>query len=283
MKILLTAPPAMGKSTVIGKVVGAFKGTKRGIVAREIRDDDGERVGFTSVKESGDSRQFMFRTKTPNEDSIGGLFDVDLEAVDGFVIPELKEGMQAACGLLYVDEIGRAQAKSALFLATLREILAGRSNVLASIVYEDEPWSLEFKRHPDVCILEVTPGNRDRLPEILGAAFGQAALFAALSKSQKSQVLRWLKEFVQSEKLDSAAKIFSNALPYLHEKKIELVASSNGRIEYSVRGLTNAHRLVLEGDKFVCDCDLSKGTGIFAGNAGVCSHEMSARLMAMTP
>lgn len=283
MKILLTAPPATGKSTVIEKVVGAFKGTKRGIVAREIRDDHGERVGFTSVNESGDSQRFMFRTKTPNEDSIGGLFNVDLEAVDGFVVPELKEGMQTGCGLLYVDEIGRAQAKSALFLATLREIIASKSNVLASIVYEDEPWSLEFKRHPDVCILEVTPSNRDRLPEILERAFGQAALFAALSKSQKSQVLRWLKEFVQSENFVSATKIFSNALPYLHEKKIKLVASGNGRSEYAVRGQTNAHRLVLEGGKFVCDCDLSRGTGIFAGNPGVCSHEMSARLMSMTP
>jgi nucleoside-triphosphatase THEP1 len=282
MKILLTAPPATGKSTVIGKVVGAFRGTKRGIVAREIRDAHGERSGFTSVNASGASRQFMFVTETPDENSIGGLFNVDVAAVDGFVVPELKEGFSARCGLLYVDEIGRAQAKSALFVEALREILAGNVNVLASIVYEDEPWSLEFKHHPDVCILEVTEKNRERLPEILVAAFDQASLFRSLTREQKTKVMQWLVEFVRAEQFDSALKIFVNALPYLLDQKIELMSAGPGRSEYTVHGLTNAHRLLREGDRFICDCDLSNGAGAFSGKAAVCSHEMSVRLLSMT-
>ena len=281
MKILLTAPPATGKSTVIGKVVGAFRGTKRGIVAREIRDEHGERSGFTSVNEAGGCRQFMFFTETPDENSIGGLFNVDVAAVDDFVVPELKEGLAARCGLLYVDEIGRAQAKSVAFLDALREILAGNVNVLASIVYDDEPWSLEFKHHPDVCILEVTEKNRDVLPEILLAAFNQEVLFRSLTRDQKSRVMQWLVEFVRADQFDSALKIFVNALPYLHNRKIELRSAGPGRSEYTVHGLTNAHRLLREGDNFTCDCDLSNGSGAFKGKAGVCSHEMSVRLLAM--
>ncbi|HMX46466.1 MAG TPA: nucleoside-triphosphatase, partial [Candidatus Obscuribacter sp.] len=61
MKILLTASPGTGKSTIIDSVVQRFPGSKGGIVAREILNDSGERTGFTAVDQTGAARQFMYR------------------------------------------------------------------------------------------------------------------------------------------------------------------------------------------------------------------------------
>src|SRR5579885_1555623 len=124
MKILLTAPPGMGKSTIREKVVRGFDGKHYGIVAREVLDESGKRIGFTSINPSGQSQQFMFYTESPSAESIGGQFDVDIKAIDDFVVPELKKGMTDSSALIFVDEIGRAQAKSPLFLQTLRQIFA---------------------------------------------------------------------------------------------------------------------------------------------------------------
>ncbi|HND67794.1 MAG TPA: nucleoside-triphosphatase, partial [Candidatus Obscuribacter sp.] len=77
MKILLTASPGTGKSTIIDTVVRRFPGSKGGIVAREILNESGERTGFTAVDQNGAARQFMYRTDSPDQASIGGLFNVD--------------------------------------------------------------------------------------------------------------------------------------------------------------------------------------------------------------
>ena len=276
MKILLTAPPATGKSTVIGKVVESFVGSKRGIVAREIKDESGQRLGFTAINEAGESRQFMFYTEHPNENSVGGQFDVDIQALDEFVVHELRAGLADRAGLLYVDEVGRAQAKSAAFLQVLRQIFADNCHVLASIVYEDEPWSLEFKRHPDVCILEVTPANRHALPDILLAAFAYSELLSALRPAQQAQVIAWLRELLAVNQVHSAKKLFANALGYLAGGKIQAGKTPG---EYVVAGQTRDHRIVCdESGAYLCDCDLANGRGQFVGKAGICSHEMSIRL-----
>jgi len=296
MKILLTAPPGVGKSTVIDHVIKHFAGAKNGIVAREILDGNGARIGFTSVNQAGESRQFMFATTTPGPHSIGGLFDVDVAAVDSFVVPELRKGLAIAArlgspesvhptgtaqtpiasSLIYIDEIGRAQVRSESFVAILREIFSHPCNVLGSIVYDDEPWSLEFKNDPAVCLLEVTRGNRESLPDILLSAFRHQAEFAVLTASQKELVYKFLKKLLREEKFVSARKLFDNSLGYVTGGKIKQVDVNR----FGVSGLTRDHIIVRDlSGRFSCDCDLANGSGLFAGAPAICSHEMSIQIL----
>ncbi|MDR3612631.1 MAG: nucleoside-triphosphatase [Candidatus Obscuribacterales bacterium] len=279
MKIFITAPPETGKSTVIAGVIERLRCPKRGILAREIRDESGQRVGFTSLNEAGDTKDFMSRTNSPTAESICE-FDVDVSAIDDFVVPELRDGLLLADTFLYIDEVGRAQAKSSSFLDVLRQIANSPCSFLGSIVYDDEPWSREFKNHPEVCVLEVTARNRNALPEILLAAFSTRADFARLSPAQQSLCYMWLCDFVREAQFDSARKLFTNAIGYvLGEKVTECVPGQ----KYEVKGKTSKHSITCDTrGSFGCDCDLSNGRGLFQNNPGPCSHVMAIKLHRLT-
>lgn len=272
MKILLTAPPGVGKSTVIDTVVRQFPGKTRGIVAREVLDAAGKRQGFTSYNAACENRQFMFLTE-PGKGTVGD-FSVDVQAIDEFVVPELQAALNED-GLVYADEIGRAQALSPAFIAVLRNLISSNKNILASIVYDNEPWSMEFKTNKATCVLEVTASNRDQLPTILLAAFNNADAFAALSNEQQQAVRNWLKQLVKQEHFFAARKLFDNALHYITENKVERKAKTATGEMFEIEGKTRRHLIESHADgSFKCDCDLSNGRGSFA-KAEPCSHQLS--------
>lgn len=49
MKILLTAPPKTGKSTLLKKLIDSYTNKKYGILAGEMRDENNNRVGFEAM------------------------------------------------------------------------------------------------------------------------------------------------------------------------------------------------------------------------------------------
>lgn len=280
MKILLTAPPAMGKSTIISAVIKHFTPNCCGIVAREMLDDAGTRLGFTSVNDRGESRQFMFRTDESNQNSVGD-FRVDIPAIDQFVVPSLQNALGSRRGcLIYVDEIGRAQLKSIAFLSIARAIFQSAHNVLATITYEDEPENVEFKRDLADCVLEVTRANRDALPKILISAFENAELFRALKPAQRKKLCALLTKFVASGNNVSATKIFTNAIHYVLEDRVKLEEQLQSKYQYRIAGKTREHQIVLDGESgvFSCDCDLSNGVNEYAGLPQPCSHQISILL-----
>lgn len=275
MKILLTAPPATGKSTIIDAVVRAFEGPTRGVVAREILDERGIRSGFTSFNSACESRQFMFRANDGKGDV--GDFRVDLQAIDDFVVPELRAALHEP-GLVYVDEIGRAQALSSAFLGVLRDLMQSDKNILASIVYDDEPWSMEFKANKSACIIEVTRSNRDALPGIVLAAFENTNAYSRLSAQQKQATCQWLKKLVAEEQFVAARKLFDNALTYITENRIRPKHASAGDQVFEIEGKTRTHAIRATSDgTFECDCDLSQGRGEFQ-KAEPCSHQLTVLL-----
>ncbi|MGD9683937.1 MAG: nucleoside-triphosphatase [Candidatus Obscuribacterales bacterium] len=272
MKILLTAPPGTGKSTIIDAVVAAYPGRSVGIVAREKLDESGDRAGFVSVDSRSQRRQFMYRANEGPGAFHG--FDVDVEAIDDFVVPELERSLSMPEALLYIDEIGRAQALSNRFLLTLEKVFERPGPTLASIVYEEEPWSHVFRRHPQTVLIEATMANREALPAVLLAAINAHQLYMALSEPQRGFVRKKLSELIESGHLTSAAKLFNNALAYVLEKRIEQAGPGS----YVIEGKTKRHQLTLHEGGFVCDCDLSNGRGDFAGTRQPCSHYLSIQI-----
>lgn len=299
MKILLTAPPQTGKSTVIESFIEQYQGQKRGILAREILDAGGARIGFTSINCTGQSRQFMSRvsgnglgsglksslkssltSSLDHQDTTVGNFAVDVAAIDAFVVPEILNCLATSDTLVYLDEIGRAQANSAQFIAAVRLLLEAKNPALATIVFKDDAWSMEFKKHPAVCLLEVTLSNREYLPAILVKAFSQAEAFNQITFEQQLLVWALLKQFLSSGQFYSAQKLFSNALGYVVGRRIELLQEDENVSNYQVFGQSRSHQISYhrDNDHFICDCDLANGQGDFAGTPQICSHEMSIRI-----
>jgi len=276
MKIFLTAPPGVGKSTIVDSVVRDYPGSKFGIVAREILDDAGKRVGFTSVNSAGQSKQFMFIAKVMGSGSIGGIFDVDVGAIDTFVVSELQKGLHNAEALVYVDEIGRAQSQSLAFLAVVQDLIQSARNVIATIVYEKETWSLRFRQGPALCVLEVTTSNRNALPGIILAAFKNDELFRSLTDLQQKTAFDLLQQLIVLKHHEAARKLFANAVPYVAQGKVQALSRGDNESVWEVRGKTDCHRVVHKNDDtFTCDCHLHNGTGPYLGKAQVCSHQLS--------
>lgn len=283
MKVLLTAPPSTGKSTVIESVVRGFSGYAMGVIAREVIDLSGVRCGFEVVDSRGNSEQFMTLATDCSDqlDTKIGRFSVDIESLESIALPELSAALARNAHLLYIDEIGRAQAKSLPFLDVVRQAIDSRQNLLGSIVYESEPFSLEFKTNPRCCVVEVTEFNRDHLPEILLSIYNSVFDFYSLTPSAQLWVNNIFKRLLQNGEFIAARKLFDNAIPYVLGNRLELLAQEGNILTYRISGQTNVHFVALDSrtDLVRCDCDLSNGRGQFVSKLQTCSHEMAIRIV----
>lgn len=164
MKILLTGAPGVGKSTVLSRFLDRYEGRYSGVLAHEIRDTLGERVGFEAVRTDGEARVFAHKHRFADSPHlIGGKYHVDISAIDEFVVPEICRAARLRNTLVVIDEIGRMQACSPRFLATVSTVLNSNCDLLATIVADDEPWARPSKSHPDVCVLSVNLANRNTI------------------------------------------------------------------------------------------------------------------------
>jgi len=163
MKILLTAKKGVGKSTVLEKFLKLYQGPVNGFVITRMKDRNNENQGFLSKTMDGRVEILSHKKLIKSNFIIGDNHNVNIDVIDSFLVPEIQKGL-ASSNLIVIDEIGRMEAISSKFLETIKIALDSEHNILAAIVYEDEPWSLEFKRNLNVKIIEVTIENRDQLP-----------------------------------------------------------------------------------------------------------------------
>lgn len=273
MKIFLTGGPGVGKSTILSRVRKDFGGIKYGIVAREIREN-GERIGFESVNVDGETSVFSHKFDIKSEHVVGGKYNVDVNAIEHFDVIELEKGLDDPMSLVFIDEIGRMQSFSSKFMSTVDHLLNSDANILATIVYDPEPWSIAFKEHPEVVLVEVTKENRDELPKLLNLIFDASDLYKQLSEKQKIMLREWMKKYFKEGKFMQIKKIFGNAIGYVVGEKV----NSLGNGKYLVTGKTKPHELTVTKELVKCDCDLFNGKGEYVSNAGECSHIQAVKL-----
>lgn len=266
----------MGKSTVLSHVCDRYTGDADGIIAKEMRDAEGARVGFAAVNIVGERRIFAHKTAIHSDICVGGKYFVDVEAIDTFVVPEILKGWDDPNHLTFLDEIGRMQAFSPRFLEAVRGLLEAPTNILATIVRDPEPWSLAFKQYPEVILVDVTIENRERLSGVLNLIFSRIDLLSALDASMKRAFTRAVKEYFVHEQYIQLEKLFKKALPYILDGHAHTGAM---RGEYFVEGDTRTHRVQQGQEGWTCDCDLFRGDGLYKGNPGECSHIQTIRLM----
>jgi nucleoside-triphosphatase len=319
VKVVLTGPPGAGKTTLLRRVVELLElkmssevgsispsntaisslsdaPTQRGIDLRtrgvycEERRVDGKRVSFDAILSSGERRSFMAKSLEtgPLFPQRVGNYTVDVGTIENFVVPELLDCMEASPRLLYIDEIGKAQAYSDRYLHTASRLLRSDGDLIATVVKEDLDWSLEYKYSPFVWLIEITEKNRDHLVGVILAMFLNSSKFQNLSAARQAIVKSIFYSLLEKNQFIAARKLFENALMYVIEGRVRAATlDSEGALGsdshcFLIEGTTGCHvlRRNQENKDFTCDCDLSRGTGKFTPHGPqMCSHEMSVAIL----
>jgi nucleoside-triphosphatase len=282
-KVLLTGPPGVGKSTLLRSVIDKQTCSVGGVLCLESRVD-GRRLGFSAILSNGKTKMFM-KKKSKDvirdvEDKLVGRYVVDVKTINDFVAPELQRCLDKLPGFIYIDEIGLAQAYSPIFFQNVRNLFMADCNILATILFKDEMWSLEYKYNPQSWLIPVTVENRAELTAVIHALINNFYIFEQMTESQQKKTRQLFFELISSGRFVSAKKLFTNAIVYVVKSNIELTdTEESGETIYEVDGTTDTHTLRrnLATGKFICDCDLSNGTGSFSSLTGgqTCSHELS--------
>ena len=164
-RILLTGPPGCGKTTVVGKVAEILRDGASGFYTEEIRDAKKQRIGFRVV--TLDGKRGELADKISVHGPRVGSYRVNVESFERVALPslEMEEGR-----VLIIDEIGKMECFSEIFVRRVREIFQAGYPVLATIPLRGGGEFLEEIRHQrDVKTFIVTLENRGALPALLAA------------------------------------------------------------------------------------------------------------------
>jgi nucleoside-triphosphatase len=172
LKLLLTGPPRIGKSTVASRLIELLRDADipvGGFVTHEQRED-GRRVGF-AIRAVDGAEAVIAR-----EDLVGdvrvGRYGVDVAAFERTGLPALRRAQRDG-RLIVIDEIARMELASKAFVALVQQVFEERGPVVATVHKQAHPTTDALKARPDVQVIEVTTANRDALPQLLLARLSQ--------------------------------------------------------------------------------------------------------------
>jgi len=131
-----------------------------GFITDEIRTERG-REGFRLTTLDGrDAVMAHVDFRTPHR---VGKYKVDVKAVDQLVHSALM--LDANVDIYLVDEIGKMECLSRVFVSSMRSVLDSGKPVVASIAMRGVGFISEVKKREDCVIWEVTRHNRGTLKE----------------------------------------------------------------------------------------------------------------------
>jgi nucleoside-triphosphatase len=166
--LLITGAPGVGKTTLVHRVASAREDLHICGFYTEEMCEAGERVGFRAVTFGGDTL-VMAHIRFRGGHRVG-RYGVDIAAIDALAESSLTPAPE--CVLYVVDEIGRMECLSTLFVSRMRGLFDSTKPVLATIGLRGRDFIAEVKTRSDVELLEVTRSNRETLA---GLAIGWVA------------------------------------------------------------------------------------------------------------
>jgi nucleoside-triphosphatase len=165
--LLLTGPPSCGKTTAVLRLVDRLTRLRLvGFYTREVREGGG-RVGFEVVGISTGTHAVLAHVRSRSRFRVG-RYGVEPLALAPLVAAELDKPASEV-DLFVVDEIGKMELLCPEFVDATRRLLGGAAPLLATVATKGGGLIAEAKVRPDVRLVEVTPANRDGLPQELEA------------------------------------------------------------------------------------------------------------------
>jgi nucleoside-triphosphatase len=166
--LLLTGPPATGKTTVLAKIMVALnaKGYRvGGMISREIRKGN-ERVGFEIMDLTTSERGWLAHIDQKEGPKVG-KYRVNLEDLDGIGVKAIIDSI-GTCEVIAIDEIGPMELFSEPFKEAVRKALSSQRLVIAVLHWRAQDMLVrEARNRDDSDAIIVTAENRENLAEIL--------------------------------------------------------------------------------------------------------------------
>ena len=162
MNILVTGSPGSGKTTLVRAVIDELQKNNvkgGGFYTKEMRIGN-TRTGFSLVTLGGASAT-LAQVGIRSSHKVG-KYGVDTGVLDGIGVEAIKSAM-AGSDFIVIDEIGKMELLSPLFIKSVGEALDDRKVLLATIGKFKHPFADEVRQRTDVCLFEIDRGDQDRL------------------------------------------------------------------------------------------------------------------------
>lgn len=161
--LLITGLPGTGKTTLLMELVRRFAHLAPvGFYTEEVRER-GMRRGFRlNSLEQGEGILADVAFGGPHR---VGRYGVDLEGFEAFLAS--LDLLSHTSPLVFIDEIGRMECLSQRFVDLVETLLDSGKTVVATVARQGEGLIREVKERPDSLLVEVTPANRQVLPDEL--------------------------------------------------------------------------------------------------------------------
>ncbi len=159
--IFLTGAPSSGKTTVIKKVISGLGIQANGFYTEEERIDN-KRVGFM-MKTLDGKKAYLAHQDIKSQFHIR-RYGVSIENIETIAVPSIAPRNK---DIIILDEIGKMECFSEVFKSAAMNALDSPNIVVGTITFGGDNFILGIKNRADIEILEVTPDNRDLLPEII--------------------------------------------------------------------------------------------------------------------
>ena len=164
-RLLLTGRPGVGKTTVLRRTAERLSDWKlAGFYTLEIRRE-GRRQGFRAV--TFDDREWVIAHVSFTGPPRVGKYGVDVAAIDDLADLTLAESPETE--LFIVDEVGKMECLSEVFVHRMRRLLDTGQLLVATVAEHGPGLIAEVKRREDSALWAVTFENRDALPNQVGS------------------------------------------------------------------------------------------------------------------
>jgi nucleoside-triphosphatase len=164
-RLLIEARPGAGKTTAVGRLAELLREAGvalSGFLTRELRSD-GRRVGF-EIETFAGGRGLLAHVDIKGSPRVG-RYGVDLEEFERLALPALSS--PASAGVVLIDELGKMELASERFRSAVLALFDRPVTIVATVHTARHPFTDALKRRPDVTVVRLSAGNRDRLPDEL--------------------------------------------------------------------------------------------------------------------
>lgn len=168
--LFLTGDKKVGKSTLLNKVIGARKIAPWGIQTLPFYIE-------------GEKKGYYFHHLSPLENSerpnnppailcLGPRKTIGVKEVFETIGVEMLLAGLGQKGTMVLDELGRVEKNFPLFIKAVEKCLDEREQIFGVVQKGAAHYEEMLKKHPRVCIIEVTMQNREQLfDEMMAMAF----------------------------------------------------------------------------------------------------------------